>query len=122
MASYNNLLDSASTESCVLPAPAVAMLRRMAQRAAHSEAEARRYFAAQLKAARLKLGIRHQNTFADMIGVEHETYRRWERGVVSQFETTKKNPAEAGRSLSLVPSYDAAKNRDAGGLSDLPAS
>jgi transcriptional regulator with XRE-family HTH domain len=41
---------------------------------------AREFFSAQLRAARLTAGFQHQNELADAIGVEHETYRRWERG------------------------------------------
>lgn len=37
-------------------------------------------FAIRLEAARISAGYEEQKGFADVLGVEHETYRQWERG------------------------------------------
>jgi transcriptional regulator with XRE-family HTH domain len=37
-------------------------------------------FAIRLEAARISAGYLEQKGFADALGVEHETYRQWERG------------------------------------------
>lgn len=41
--------------------------------------KARRAFAKRLQAARIAAGYETRSAFADKLGSEHETYRRWER-------------------------------------------
>ena len=46
----------------------------------HSPKAVREAFATRLKKVRERAGFKQQNTFADELGIEAETYRRWERG------------------------------------------
>ena len=51
----------------------------MADRVPDSDDKIRRLFAARLRAARTMGGYPHANNFAKELGIEDETYRRWER-------------------------------------------